>query len=110
MCEACHSEFDTVGDNALAYVGTGKMHVDTRYTKSTPRNTMGRGASPTGSTGGVRGSTMGERTGPKFTPQMKLYSQNAAEASSVERRTYVVPSKAGSGDFWSERARQGQSY
>lgn len=73
------------------------------YTKSTPRKTMGRGSSPTG-TAAIRGRTMiKEANGPCFHIKATLYSQNAAEASAVTRNVRIMPSAVGNRDFWSKR-------
>jgi hypothetical protein len=45
-----------------------------------------------------------EVLGAHLHPQATLYKQNAAEASQVQRRTYVVPSKAGYGDFYNRQS------
>lgn len=107
MCEACKSEFGTVGHSPLSYVGGGAAHPNMKYTKSVAKGTMGRGSSPTGTMASRSNVKLNEGDGPKCSIQATLYKPNAAEASATERNTYVVPSKAGVGDFWSERARQG---
>jgi hypothetical protein len=61
------------------------------YTMTTPKKTMGRGKSPTG-TMAVRGRTqIREANGPQFHVSTTLYHQNAAEASQVLRNTKMVP-------------------
>jgi hypothetical protein len=110
MCEACNSDFDTVGDNVFSFVGSGAAHPNSKYTKSVAKGTMGRGSSPTGTMASRSNVKLSEGDGPKCTIVASLYKPNAAEASATQRNTYLVPSKAGVGDFWSEKARQGQSY
>lgn len=108
MCEACASDFNTVGDNPLSFVGTGKPPANSPYTKSVPRNSMGTGASPTGRKVNRANAKMPESGGPKYTIVATLYKPNAAEASATQRNVRIMPSKAGVGDFWKERSRQGQ--
>ena len=110
MCEACNSDFGTVGHSPLSYVGSGAAHPNSKYTKSVAKGTMGRGSSPTGTMASRSSVKLSESNGPKCTIVASLYKPNAAEASATQRNTYTVPSKAGVGDFWQERARQGQSY
>jgi hypothetical protein len=108
MCEACNSAFNTVGDSPLSFVGSGAAQSKSSYTKSLSRNTMGTGASPTGTMASRSNVKLPESGGPKCTIVATLYKANAAEASATQRNTYLVPSKAGVGDFWQERSRQGQ--
>jgi len=109
MCEACNSEFGTVGDSPLSYVGAGTPGAgSSKYTKKLPRNSMGEGYSPTGTTGSRTNVKLPEIGGPRCTIEATLYRQNAAEASAQLRNTRLMPSAAGVGDFWTERARQGQ--
>jgi hypothetical protein len=108
MCEACNSDFNTVGDKPLSFVGSGQPSKPSPYTKSLPKNTMGRGASPTGTMAIRSNVKLPESGGPKCTVVATLYRPNAAEASAQLRNTHNIPSKAGVGDFWQERARQGQ--
>jgi hypothetical protein len=44
-------------------------------------------------------ANINEKLGATCHPQATLYAQNAAEASQTQRNTYIVPSKAGFGDF-----------
>lgn len=53
----------------------------------------------------VHRANTGERHGASLHPTATLYKQNAAEASQVQRRTYIVPSKAGVGDFYNRQGR-----
>lgn len=108
MCEACSSDFNTVGDSPLSYVGSGAAHPNSKYTKSVAKGTMGRGASPIGKMASRSNIKLNEGDGPKCTIVATLYKANAAEASKQLRNTYLVPSKAGVGDFWQEKSRQGQ--
>ena len=106
----CAGDFPTVGPTPLNFVGSGKPQKASKYTMSTPKGTLGRGSSPTGSSG-IRGSSLIHNAdGPKCHIVATLYKPNASEASMTQKRTYTVPSKAGTGDFYMERARQGQSY
>lgn len=73
-------------------------------THSVPRQTMGRGASPTGVKKNRGSSLKGESAAPAFRPVARLYGQNAAEASMTQRRTYIIKSAAGGGDFDSRRS------
>jgi hypothetical protein len=108
MCEACKSDFGTVGHSPLSYVGSGAAHPNSKYTKSVPKGTMGRGSSPTGTMASRSSVKLNEADGPKCTVVATLYKANAAEASASQRNTYLVKSAAGVKDFFTERARQGQ--
>jgi len=108
MCEACNSDFGTVGDSPLSYVGDGKASSSSKYTKSMPKGTMGRGSSPTGRAGNKGSSLIKEANGPKCSVQTTLYKANASDANMTQRNVYTVPSAAGVGGFWKERSRQGQ--
>ncbi len=102
------SAFGAVGESPLSYVGSGKAPANSKYTKKLPKNSMGTGTSPTGEKGVRANKKMPETGGPKCEVVATLYHQNAAEASAQQRNTYLLPSKAGVGDFWAERSRQGQ--
>jgi|SRR5579862_2670073 len=108
MCEACKSDFGTVGDSPLSYVGSGKPAKKSKYTTPVAKGTMGRGASPTGTMASRSNKKMPESGGPKCTIVATLYKPNAAESSMQLRNTRLMPSKAGVGDFWQERAKGGQ--
>lgn len=108
MCEACKSDFGTVGDSPLSYVGSGAAHPNSKYTKSLKRNTMGTGASPTGKMASRSNIKLNEADGPKCSIQATLYKPNAAEASKQLRNTRLVKSAAGIKDFFVERSMQGQ--
>lgn len=110
-CPDCTpSDFQTVGHSPMSYVGSGAAHPNSKYTISVPRGTMGRGSSPTGSTGNRGSSLIRNADGPKCHIVATLYKPNAAEANMTQKRTYNVPSKAGEGDFYMEKSRQGQSF
>lgn len=100
------SDFPTVGESVVQHVCnvSGKS---SKYTMVTPKKTMGRGASPTGSTGGGSKKHMQihEAHGPAFTVKATLYKANAAEASMTMRNVHVVPSVVGNRDsgFWAKR-------
>jgi hypothetical protein len=102
------SAFGTVGDSPLSYVGSGAAHPNSKYTKSVPKGTMGRGSSPTGTMASRSNIKLNEADGPKCSIQATLYHANAPEASAQMRNTKLVPSKAGIGDFWNEKMRSGQ--
>lgn len=104
------SAFPTVGDSVLNYVGSGRCtRPDNKYVKTLPKQTMGRGKSPTG-TMASRGNKMIETTGPKCHVVAKLYQSNAAEASASQRNVKIMPSATGESDFWKARSETGQRY
>lgn len=104
------TSFPTVGDSVLSYVGNGGAAKRSGYTIEMPVNTMGKGSSPTGTTG-KRGSTMiHEADGPKCTITGTLYSANSAEASATQRNVRIMPSISGVSDFWRARVKAGQRY
>lgn len=99
------SDFSTMGESVVKNVCnlSGKK---SPYTKSVPRKTQGRGASPTGTKGGVKAHELiHEANGPAFTVKATLYKQNASEASAVLRNVKIVPSAVGNRDsgFWAKR-------
>lgn len=53
-------------------------------------------------------ANVAEKLGATGHPTATLYAQNAASASATLRNTYVVPSRAGNGDFYlRDRYQQG---
>lgn len=103
-----NSSFPTVGDSVLSYVGHGACTKPSKGT-AVAKQTMGRGSSPTG-TKADRSNKMRESTGPKCHIVAKLYESNAATANDQMRNVRLLPSAAGSGDFWKARSRTGQRY
>ena len=97
------SDFPTVGNSVLSYVGCGGAAKRSKYTIPVSKGTMGRGSSPTGKAA-IRGSNkIEEASGPRCTVVAKLYEKNAAEASNSQRNVRLMPSAAGVGDFWKKR-------
>jgi len=95
------SEFPAVGDAVLKYVGGGRTSKPRG--KMAAKNTMGRGSSPTGTTGKRPGYKIQEANGPRCYVSATLYRPNAAEASAQQRNVRIVPSATGYGDFWKKR-------
>lgn len=110
MSSKTTTSFPTVGDSVLSYVGSGGAAKRSGYTIEMPVKTMGRGSSPTGTTGNKSGKMIHEANGPKCTITGTLYSANAAEASATQRNVKIMPSATGSGDFWRARVKAGQQY
>lgn len=102
------SNFPTVGDSVLAYVGTGAACRTSKYTIAVPKQTMGRGSSPTGKKANRSSSLIHEANGPKCTIVATLYKANAASANDTERNVRIMPSATGVGDFWKARNITGQ--
>lgn len=101
------SDFETVGDSPLDYVGHGVPQPNVRG-KMVRRNTMGGGASPTG-TKADRINKLNEGDGPRCYVQETLYKKNAAAASDQPRSLRIMPSAAGVSDFWKSRSITSQS-
>lgn len=101
--------FPVVGDSVLSYVGSGGAAKKSKYTTAVPKSTMGRGSSPTGTTGSRSNTKIQEAQGPKCHIVSKLYESNAAESSATQRNVRVMPSAAGVSDFWKKR-QFGQRY
>lgn len=97
-----NSEFPTVGDSPLNYVGHGVPQPNARG-RLVPRNKMGTGSSPTGRQA-VRMNKLNDGDGPRCYVQETLYKANAAEASATVRSLRVMPSAAGVSDFWKARS------
>ena len=76
---------------------------NSKYTTSVPKKTMGRGSSPTGTTGKRGAVKINEANGPKCHIVSTLYKRNAAAASETQRNVRVMPSAIGNRDFWSKR-------
>jgi len=110
MASKTTTSFPTVGDSVLSYVGTGGAAKRSGYTIEMPVHTMGRGKSPTGTTGKRGSSMISEADGPKCTIVSTLYKANAAEASATARNVTIMPSRAGISDFWRARVKTGQRY
>lgn len=110
MASKTTTSFPTVGNSVLSYVGSGGAAKRCGYTIEMPVHTMGRGKSPTGSTGKKGSSLIHEANGPKCTVTGTLYSANAAEASMTQRNVKIMPPAAGSKDFWRARIATGQRY
>lgn len=103
MSEYGSSDFPVMGEGVAEHI-MNMSRKRSSYTTMVAKKTMGRGKSPTGSTGGVRGSTLiHEANGPACCVKATLYKQNAAEASMTERNTKLVPSAVGNRDFWAKR-------
>ena len=108
------SDFPVMGESLLSHI----LNVSGQrspYTKVVGKQTMGRGASPTGRSA-IRPHTMiHEANGPKCSIQATLYKANSAEASKVLRNTTMVapvierPDHVGSAKtFWTERRQYAQ--
>lgn len=109
MCESCTaSEFGTVGENVLSFVGSGAAHPNSKYTTPLKRNVLGGGGMPAGTMASRSNIKLNEADGPKCTIVATLYKPNAADAGAQTRNVKLVPSKAGVGDFWNEKMRSGQ--
>lgn len=67
--------------------------------RSVPKTGNSKGGMAPAATANHRANIQ-EHLGAKGAPQVRLYEQNAAEASQVQRNTVIVPSKAGLGDFY----------
>lgn len=92
------TSFEKMGDNIASNVlnMSGKS---SPYTMTRPKNTQGRGASPTGKSA-IRGSTMiHEANGPACTIKATLYKANAAEASATQRNVRLLPAVMGEQAF-----------
>jgi len=101
--------FPKVGDNILTYVGDGCAHPDPKYTKMMPKGTMGRGSSPTGTTGNRSANMIHEAHGPACCIKATLYKPNAAEASATQRNVKIMPSAVGVNDFWKSKRTYNQA-
>lgn len=55
---------------------------------------------------GVGPEATGEHSGPRFSPVTTVFYPNAPEYATTGRGMRTVPSKAGVGDFWDDRASQ----
>lgn len=98
-----NSDFPTVGDSPLSYVGNGVPQPNVRG-RMVPRNKMGTGSSPTGSKVNRTNSLkMQDSDGPRCFVQETLYKANAADASAQPRSLRIMPSAAGVSDFWKAR-------
>lgn len=92
--------FPTVGTSVATSV-VNQSGAPSKNTKSVPKKTQGRGASPTGAKANRQG--VQERLGAKLAPQATLYAQNAAEASATQRNVVTVQSAIGNRDFYLRR-------
>jgi hypothetical protein len=102
-------DFPTVGDSVLSYVGCGGTAKPSKG-KMVASGIMGRGKSPTGSMGYKSSNKIQEANGPKCQVVAKLYEANAACASETRRNVRLMPSAAGTGDFFKERRQFGTVY
>lgn len=110
---------DQVTNSASAFPTMGDSLIDnlinvsgnrSPYTSTVAKKTQGRGASPTGKAA-VRGKSMiHEAHGPRFHISATLYKANAAEASSTQRNTVMLPPSVhredgtgSAGTFWDKR-------
>jgi hypothetical protein len=97
-------KFDQMGESAIH----GLLNLSGRpsaYTTSVSKKTKGRGASPTGRTGGHRSATMiNEANGPSCHVTATLYKANAADAGLQTRNVKTMKSAVGVRDFRSREA------
>lgn len=101
--DGVHSDFGLMGESipkSLVNMSRGS-----RYTTTVPKQTGGRGASPTGKKVNKGATQIQEANGPACTIKATLYAPNAAEAGLVERNVKIMPTSVGSRDFWTERQR-----
>jgi hypothetical protein len=103
MSEYGSSDFPVMGESVAQHI-MNMSRKRSPYTTAVKKKTQGRGASPTGRTGGVKSHALiHEANGPACTVKATLYKQNAAEASTVLRNTKMMPSAVGNRDFWVKR-------
>lgn len=102
-------DFPTVGDSVLSYVGCAGAAKAQRG-KKVPSGIMGRGKSPTGTMGYKSNHKIQEANGPKCQIVARLYEANAACASETRRNVRLLPSAAGTGDFFKARKLAGTAY
>lgn len=105
------SDFPMMGESVLSHIMRSPSSKPGPYVTTVAKNTKGRGKSPTGSTGGVKGHTeIHEANGPACHVQHSLYKANAAEASATQRNVRIVSSavpradrKGSASPFWAKR-------
>src|SRR5260370_40680976 len=95
---ATTTSFEKVGDNIAAHV-LNMSGNSSPYTMTKPKNTQGRGKSPTGKSA-IRGHSMiHEANGPKCHIVATLYKANAAEAGKQTRNVRLLPAVMGERAF-----------
>lgn len=99
--------FEKMGEDIAKNVLNPSGVRNNPYVMVRPKNTQGRGKSPTGRSA-IRGSTMiHEANGPACTVKATLYKANAAEASATQRNVRTLPAVMGDRAF--QPARYGKT-
>jgi hypothetical protein len=106
---AYKSDFPLMGEDVVHQVVNVSGN-RSPYTKEVPKQTMGRGKSPTGVMASRGRSVINEAHGPRCYIQETLYHANAAESSATERNVKIMPKSMSRPDtggalsgFWAKR-------
>jgi hypothetical protein len=108
--DAVLSAFPKMGEHPLEGSIVNMSGQRSPYTNPVARPVQGDAIAVGGTAvRGVGSNATGEHSGPCFAPQTTIAFPNSPESSQTGRALVTVPSKAGSSDFWDNRAYAGKT-
>jgi hypothetical protein len=108
MSDNVRTDFPTMGEHPLEGSVVNLSGARSPYTKLVPGK-MGKNAGPDSTTSVARQTMVtSETNGPLCAPQTTVAYPNAPESGQTQRNVQLMPSKAGTSDFWARRADRGK--